>query len=310
MAYPHPQTYPKPTGTGLFGTAPKLPTQPAYRAPTSWDYNQGNPFPNMTTASMQGPVTTMTPGTSQGPAMVAAPKNIQPTMQVSYPEQPAMVADFSKSTPGVQSSYAAPTQYTPPPQAQTPPLTGPAPGAFETQYATMDNLQPYMNPYLDQIIGRGNRAIESSAAARGLLGSSATINDIGDWTAQATANEYQNAANRFGLDRGYMTDQYWKNTLNNQDQYWKTNAWNYGMFTDERNDWQNRMNGWQQGMGGLVNTGYGATNNMVDFYSNLGNAMAMLYGNRGDVGAAQAMGQGNNNSGLLAGFMNLLPFFG
>lgn len=195
------------------------------------------------------------------------------------------------------------------PQQQAPayPMDpGYQPGAFQTQYATLENLQPYMNPFLDQIIDRGNRAIQSSAAARGLLGSSATLNNIGDWTAQAQANAHNDARNAFGADRGYMTDQYWNSRNADYQNYRDTNKWNYNLFQDQYGDWKTRLGQLLAQMSDISNTGQNAANNVANIYSNQGAAIAALHGDRGNLQATSAMNSGQSTADLISGIISLL----
>lgn len=198
----------------------------------------------------------------------------------------------------------------PPAPTWNPPATQPglAPEAFNTQYGTLENLQPYMNPYLDQIIERGNNAIQSSAAARGLLGSSATLNNIGDWTAQAQQRAYSDARDAFNYDRTYMTDVFRDNRNNGQDQSWKINSWNYGIFGDEKTDYDQRMKDWYNQTNGITQTGINATNNTGDLYAALGQALAGLYGEQGNVQAGGIMGGSAANRGLIGNILGM--FFG
>lgn len=180
------------------------------------------------------------------------------------------------------------------------------PGAFNTQYGTLENLQPYMNPYLDQIIERGNKNILASASARGLLGSTGTENQLGEWAAQAQSDAFNDAFGRFTQDRGYMTDVYQDNRNFGYNNYRDTNAWNYGLFSDEKADYDRRMADWYSQLNGISNTGINATNSSADVWGDYFKSLAQLYGNQGDVGAAQAMQQGNNNNGLISGLIGLL----
>ncbi|MDQ3003184.1 MAG: hypothetical protein M3Y08_18225, partial [Fibrobacterota bacterium] len=71
------------------------------------------------------------------------------------------------------------------------------PQQFQRQEATAENIQKFANPYLDQIIQKGTNAIQGSAAAKGLLQSSGTINQIGDWASSAAQNNFNDAFGKF-----------------------------------------------------------------------------------------------------------------
>jgi hypothetical protein len=211
------------------------------------------------------------------------------------------------SGPGLQNQNFE----TPMPQFNQP---GPTPGftapGFQTQYGTLGNIQDYMTPYLDQIISRGNKNIMANASARGLLGSTGTEDRLGEWGAQAQSEALNDAFNRFAADRGYMTDVYKDSRNFDYGNYRDTNAWDYGLYSDERKDWNQRMADWYKQMGGIVDTGAGAAGNAADIQTDLGRALAILYGNRGDVGANQAANAGAANAGGIDALLGLLSMFG
>lgn len=180
------------------------------------------------------------------------------------------------------------------------------PGAFQTQYATLENLQPYMNPYLDDIIASGNKAIESSAAAKGLLGSTRTLGEIGDWTTRAKQQAYTDALGAFTGDRNYMTDAYRDSRDFGYKNYGDTNAWNYGLFKDEKADYDQRMKDWYNQLNGITQTGIDATGNSGNIMMNLAQAIAGLYGEGGNAQAAGIMNQSAQNRGLLGSIFGML----
>lgn len=317
---------------------------PRIKSGTMWDVNMGNPFGQNYQGSMwkaAGPSTgsSFTPAAQTPMYAGAGLLGNMPEMGSSYtPADPyaaqraaaaGAAANSSASSAaagrigqqqeqaqsGAMANASGMAGYRasiPPPPAMNTPNYDPGyqAGAFNTQYGTLGNIQDYMNPYLDQIIERGNKNILASASARGLLGSTGTENRLGEWATQAQADAYNDAWNRFNTDRGYMTDTYFGNEDRNYRNYRDTNAWNYGLFTDERNDWNARMADWANQMQGIADTGMNATNTSADVWANYFNALAGLYGEQGDVAAARAMQQGNNNSGLLGGLISLLGQFG
>lgn len=107
------------------------------------------------------------------------------------------------------------------------------------QNGTLANIQPYLNPYLDQIIQQGTNAISHSGAAKGLFGSTGNINDIGTFATNAASQAYGDAFNRFNTDRGYQAGQEWNRYGAGVD------AGNqaYGRYADDRN-FQN-SNAWR-----------------------------------------------------------------
>jgi hypothetical protein len=304
---------------GMYGGQTNL---PKVRTGTTWDINQGNIFgqnyrkPPTVTGSSFNPAQT-TPMTAGGgligggntPAMGSSYTPAQPNAQTNPPMVAGGGLIGGGNTPATGSSYTPP----PPPMPEMgQPNYGPGyqPGAFQTQYGTLGNIQDYMNPYLDQIIEKGNKNILASASARGLLGSTGTENQLGEWATQAQADAYNDAWGRFNTDRGYMTDVYRDGRNFDYGNFRDTDIWNYGLFTDERNDWNTRMGDWYNAMNGISNTGMNATGDAAGVYGDVFKALAQLYGNRGDVGAMQAMQDGNNNNGLISDFLGLLGLGG
>ena len=179
---------------------------------------------------------------------------------------------------------------------------------FNTQYATLDNIKPYMTPYLDQIIKNGTNAIEHSAAGRGLFGSSGNVNDIGDWAANQTYRAQNDAFDRFAADRGYMTDNYWKNTQNSQDQYWKNYGANWDQYKYGNADYLQRMMDAYNQNQGVVNAEQAGANKQGDIYSLLGNALAGIYGDQGNAAAAGGIAGSQAQRGMLGNLLGLLAF--
>ncbi len=205
---------------------------------------------------------------------------------------------------------------------------------FNQQYTSPEfNFQA--DPGYQFRLNQGLDNVQSRLAGRGLIGSGAEMKGLNDYAQGAASQEYGNAYGRFDNDRafgrnnfngdrsfaandqanaynqmtgdrGYMTGVHQDNRNFGYKNFQDTNAWNYGMHTDERNDWNSRMQNWQNQMNGITNTGIGAAGNAGQIQSNLGAALAQLYGNRGDVGAMQAMQGGANNNSLIGGFLSAL----
>lgn len=272
---------------GLFGTSQQtgVTQQPAQ----TWNMTMGA---GPTAGMMQDP----TPGNTDVASAMPNPWAMSNTFQ----DKPAQSQDVASAMPDPWTNNQPAPQWNEPAYVQQQ-----DPGAFNTQYGTFDNLQAYMNPFLDQTIERGNQAIQSSAAARGLLGSSATLNNIGDWTAQAQQRAFTDARDAFNFDRGYMTDNYRDNRNNNQGEYWKTNAWNYGLFGDEKADYDTRMKDWYNQMNGITQTGIGATDKTGALYAALGDALSGLYGEQGNTSASGIMGGSNANRGLIGNILGM-----
>jgi hypothetical protein len=292
-----------------------------YKTPTntSWGWNQSNPFG--TSYQRTAPAMGSTYQAPQTGIYLQAPK---PAMGESFTPAPGMDVPtpqpFGQNTINTQTGNAytngglvgnvnPPNQdvLTPQPQFNAPPQVGGYnPSAFQTQYGTFDNIQDYVNPFAQAIVDKGNQNIMAQASARGLLGSTGTANQLGDWASQVWADQYEKGFNRHGYDREYMTDVYRDNRDYSSDNLWKTNAFNYGMYGDAKNDWRTDMQNWYNAMNGINNTGINASNQAGAIQTLLGSNLAGLFGNQGDVGAMSAIQQGNNNTGLISGLLGAL----
>lgn len=226
-----------------------------------------------------------------------------PQDKISYVGKPLVTGMTQEPLPGPQD-----IQYTPQNlvtgMTQDPPVGGSnAPGpdnGFKTQYATMENIQPYMNPYLDQIIKNGTNAIEHSAAGQGLFGSTGNVNDIGTWAADKTYQAQNDAFGKFAQDRGYMTDQYWNTLQNDQDQSWKNYDANWNQYKYGNDDYLSRMMNSYNRAQDQVKAGQNATNTYSDSSNALAQAIAMMFGGMGNVGS---QGVSNQND-IISGFID------
>lgn len=297
--------------TGIPGMTPTK--SPIYTQPANIGFNpltgsaggaqadglMGAPKPNYNFQMQAGPTPGMTASAAPKTQFQIAPN---PTSSSTY--TPAGATQFQVNPNPTPSSTYAPAGDTAP---AAPNPSTPANGGLNTQYATLDNLQPYMNPYLDQIINKGNHAIENSAAARGGLLSSRTPQDIGDWTTGATSQAYNDARTAFNSDRNYMTDQFNNQRNFDYNNYKDTNAQNWDVFKYGDASQKGQLSDYYNQMNGITNTGLNASANSGNIQSNLMNALAQLYGNRGDVNAQGAINNGNNNGGLMSSLIGLLP---
>lgn len=183
---------------------------------------------------------------------------------------------------------------------------GYTPGAFETMYGTLGNIQDYMNPYLDKIIERGNKNILASASARGLLGSTGTENQLGEWATQAQADAFNDAFGRFNQDRGYMTDVYRDGRDFDYGNFRDTNKWNYGLFQDEKADYEKRLSEWFKQLSGVTDVGIDASNKAGDLSIEQAKAIAALFGEGGNIDASKIMSMSKRQQGLLGTFIGAI----
>jgi hypothetical protein len=369
-AYPTPAPSTKPTypGSGMY--APRSQPAPAFATNQgSWGMNLDNPFGTgfpSTGSTFQPPTQKQTYVQAPGPAMG---ESFTPPGLDALTADPFGTRTINTQTGGAFVNGSPVGNVNPlnmdvltPPPTFTPPVQMPgfmAPG-MQTQYATRDNLggygsgwngryafqeggldalQPYMNPFLDKIIERGNNNILATASARGHLRSTGLENQLGEWATQAQADAFNDAWNRFSADRGmkrgiyendrgfaqsdqlnafnqmfgdrgHMADQHWNNYDRSYRNFVDTHDRNYGIFTDERTDWNTRMKDWLAANQGIVNTGVNAAGTAGNIQGDLGRALAYLYGDRGNVGATQATNQGSINSGGIDALLGILSMFG
>lgn len=301
-----------------FGQPVSQPAQPNYGSNTNWasgvkawdpknTFSAPNPTPGMTAT---GPKTwNMTMGAGPTPGMTADP---MPDTQVSTAAPYAggfTYMDHGPQNQNVATPMANP--YMPAPQQpvyQPPaPSQGYNPAAFNTQYGTLENLQPYMNPFLDQIIAKGNKAIESSAAARGGLLSSRTGQEIGDWTTGAQSQAYNDARSAFNTDRNYMTGVYQDGRNFDYKNFRDTDNFGFDVFKYGDAAQRGLLNDYYTQNNGLVNTGVNASNNAGNIQAAFMDAIAKLHGEQGNVNAQGAVNGANNNSGALNLLTGLLP---
>jgi len=175
--------------------------------------------------------------------------------------------------------------------------TAPNNTGFNSQYATWDNIQPYMNPYLDKIIAQGTNAIQNSGAARGLT--SNTFNDIGNWATNATQQAYQNAIQNFDTDRGYMTGQYNTNRQMNDNEMNAANNFNYDVYSGNFNAYNNMMGNNYAQNNTLAQYGPNAAAYVSQLAMETGMSTADIYNMLGMTNAQSAANTGSNTGGLI-----------
>lgn len=147
----------------------------------------------------------------------------------------------------------------------------------ERQMATAQNVNMFMDPGYQFRMNQGLNAIQSSAAAKGLLGSSATLNGIQDYAQGLASQEFGNAYNRFSNAQNQQ-----------QGDFEADRAFGQGNFQDARN------------------FGYGMNRDLNTW--NAQNADRGQAWFEGDRAAGLQNNQFQNNFGLQAGQMGLNAF--
>lgn len=153
-------------------------------------------------------------------------------------------------------------------------------GQYQTQVPQYQDFQYNIeaDPSYRFAQEQGLKGVQNSMAARGLSGSGREMHELARYSSglasqyapqmrQQAFNEYQ-VGNQYGLNLAQL---------------------------------QNQINQQQFGnLAGLASVGMGARQNMADLYSQQGQGLAGLMTQRGDVTAAQKMGEANSLRGLLS----------
>ena len=128
----------------------------------------------------------------------------------------------------------------------------------------------------------GQRAIESSAAARGSALSGATQKALSQYSQQLASNEYSNAYNRYMSERQQGFGEY-SNMRN-----FLFNKYNVGYQANAANT-ANRYNR----LSSAANMGYNAGGQLSNISGNLGDTLSSLDLRRGDIRAGKEVALGN-----------------
>lgn len=273
-------------------------SDPAGSISDAWGWASGaNDTRRALNAQMQGAQQAggaITDAYQQGRGLLAP---YQQAGQQNFQDYSNMVrsGSFSPQYQGYQGQTQAGQQFTPQYQAYGGPMSSgnqlpqyqqfngqagyQAQARPERQAATAENVNMYMDPGYKFRLDQGMNAIQSSAAAKGLLGSSATMKGIQDYAQGLASQEFGNAYNRF------------QNTQNQQQGDFEADrAFGQGNFQDARN------------------FGYGMNRDQNAWNAqNADRAQGMF---EGDRAAGMQNNQFANNYGLQAGQMGLNAFQG
>lgn len=298
------------------------PTRPPPKMPpktsTGWDWNGSNPLgnnfnPYANAPGGKAPATTMV--RAAGPAMGESfEPYVDPTKYVAS-------GNLAPETPMVQETpYVDPTKYVatgnvaPPIPVDDAPVAPFQPVPYEPPkqptdipYATFENLLGYFNPYYQFLMDEGSRQIQNSAAARGRLGSSSTINDIGNWAGNAGAQAYEGALNAFMGDRTGMYDIFKDSRDFDWNRYQYENNLSYGMYSAEKGDWDAKLKDFYDMMVGLSNVGANAAGNASDLASGSSTALANLFMAMAQMNAMGGVAQGQQQGNFMSSLFSLLP---
>jgi hypothetical protein len=140
-------------------------------------------------------------------------------------------------------------------------------GKYTKDFGTSDFEQ---DPGYQFRLGEGQKALERSAAARGLLSSGSTLKGITNYAQGAASQEYQNAFNRYQVNRS------------------------------------NQLNPLQS----LMGSGQSATNTLTSAAAQQGQNEATNITNAGQARASGYIGAGNALGGALSGISNNLAAYG
>ena len=181
------------------------------------------------------------------------------------------------------------------------------PAATTIPYATWENLQPYFNPMYQMLLDSGSRQINSTAASAGMLGSSGTFEDVGDWAVRAGGQAYDSAVQNFMADRagvyGIGSDLRefdWRN-------YTYQNQLGMNLYNAEREDYQSQLKDFYSMMLGLSGVGQDAAKTASGLTTDSATAMANLFMALAQMQSMGGMAQANNQADFMGGLVQLLP---
>lgn len=219
--------------------------------------------------------------------------------------QSANAGAMASASKTMADMYGAPAlQQNPQPAPQ-----GPAydPMATNIPFATWDNLQPYFNPMYQFLLDSGTNAIQNSAAARGMLHSSGTINDIGDWAAKAGSQAYDSAVQNFMNDR--MGVYNIGSDLRNFDweNYKYQNQQGLDAYNANKSDYQTQLSDFYKQLLGLSEVGQTAANNAGKISGDSATAMANLFMAMAQMQAMSGQASANNQSSFMGSLFSMIP---
>lgn len=187
------------------------------------------------------------------------------------------------------------------------PVIPPVKQPTDIPYATYKNIQDYRDPLTDKLIASGSRAIQGSAASRGMLKSSGTIEDIGDWAVGAESNAQQQAMSAFIADRTGMYDIFKDQRDFDYNNYKYQNDLSLGLYSAEKDDYQKQLSDWYSQMLGLSKTGENAANNASDLTTGSATAMANLFMAMAQMQSQGGVAQAQNQSSFMGDLFKMLP---
>lgn len=218
-------------------------------------------------------------------------------------------------------------------------------GSFNTQYATTNNLNPYMSgwggsPYQYQGPGefrpesdpgfefakqQAINAIQNSASARGMLGSTGTMNDIVDringlsWQHVNDAfgryanqrdfgrDTYRDDRNFYAGDVGQARDSFFGDRNYMTDVFRDNRNFNYGGYRDQVGDFNQRLQNWFNQNQGLVDTQSRASGAGAALPLGYAQTLADLFSGRGDARSAGRIGRYNSQAGFANSLLGFIP---
>jgi hypothetical protein len=180
--------------------------------------------------------------------------------------QEALVDEYGQQQPGyVDTMGARPESYTP--------------GEFKFS----------ITPEMQQKIDASTNAVQSSAAAKGLLGSSGALRSIqqgaADITQQGVDNQFNQFMQKEGLNKAASDT--------NQNIYTTDRGFNYGKYGDDVNRSVDALTRKYNALSGLSGMGQQAAGNMSNLAVGRGTALAGEGSNLAEIQANLAMGRSN-----------------
>lgn len=171
------------------------------------------------------------------------------------------------------------------------------PGYVDTMGARPESFKPsefnfQITPELQQRIDAARNSVQTSAAAKGLLGSSGALKAIQQGSADIAQQGINEAFNRHMQTQGLAQSA----NLTDQNLYTTDRGFQYGKYGDDVNRNIDALTRKYNALSGMTNMGQAAANNLSNLSTQRGSALAGEGSNLAEIQANLAMGRANATS--------------
>lgn len=171
------------------------------------------------------------------------------------------------------------------------------PGYVDTMGARPESFTPQnfefnITPELQQRMDAARNSVQTSAAAKGLLGSSGALKAIQQGSADIAQQGINEAFNRHMQTQNLQQSA----NLNNQNLYTTDRGFQYGKYGDDVNRNIDALNRKYNALGSLTSAGQAASNNLTNLATGRAGALANEGSNLAEIQANLAMGRSNATS--------------